>query len=154
MLIRVRQIFNCRVSLKNLLSLWVVIAEKGLKRAVIKYLSVVLIKLFFLKVGSIQKKIGMPVDLPIIKKSGLVKTTVSIFSLVWLMEFSITCLCLGKVKVFSDNSNLKNLLSVQCLHGNGKRSIRARNGGRLYFVYKTVFAVTHCIRKTFHLQQN
>ena len=100
------------------------------------------------------KKIGMPLDLPIIKKSSLVKTTVSIFSLVWLMEFSITCLCLGKVKVFSDNSNLKNLLSVQCLHGKGKRSIGARNGGRLYFVYKTVFAVTHCIRKTFHLQQS
>ena len=100
------------------------------------------------------KKIGMPLDLPIIKKSSLVKTTVSIFSLVWLMEFSITCLCLGKVKVFSDNSNLKNLLNVQCLHGNGKRSIGARNGERLYFVYKTVFAVTHCIRKTFHLQQS
>ena len=40
---------------------------------------------------------------------------------VWVMEFiSIISPSLGKVKAFSDNSNLTILVDVQCLHKNNK----------------------------------
>ena len=42
------------------------------------------------------------------------------FSLFWVMGFSIIFLHFGKGQVFSDDSNLTNLVDVQPLHENGK----------------------------------
>ena len=39
-----------------------------------------------------------------------------LFSLVWVMDFFIIYSCLGKVKAFSDNSNLAILVDIQSLY--------------------------------------
>ena len=56
-----------------------------------------------------------------IQNLGLLKTMESHISHVWVMEFiSFISPSLGKVKAFSDNSNLTILVDVQCLHKNNK----------------------------------
>ena len=50
--------------------------------------------------------------------SGLLKACESHFFLIWVTENGIISPSLGKDKVFTDNSNLTNL--VQYLHENGK----------------------------------
>ena len=56
-----------------------------------------------------------------IQNLGLLKTMESHISHVWVMEFiSIISPSLGKVKAFSDNSNLTILVDIQCLHKNNK----------------------------------
>ena len=62
----------------------------------------------------------MPGHFHTIQKSVLLKTRESDFSLVWIMEFSIISPCLGEVKVFSDKSNLTDLVHVQRWHGYSK----------------------------------
>ena len=52
--------------------------------------------------------------------SDLLRTWESNLSLESVMEFCIISPCLGKGKVFSDNSNQTNLVDVQSLHKNGK----------------------------------
>ena len=61
----------------------------------------VLIQVTFFTASSEQKNIthGKPLHLHTIQKSGVLKTWLSHFSLVWVMEFSIISSFLGKGKV-------------------------------------------------------
>ena len=47
------------------------------------------------------------------QNSGPLKTWESHFSLVWVMELSIKLTCFDKGKVFSETSNLTNLVEIQ-----------------------------------------
>ena len=49
---------------------------------------------------------------PTIQKSGRLKTWESHLSLVLVAELSIIPTCFGKGKVFSENSNLTNLVEI------------------------------------------
>ena len=74
-------------------------------------MEVVLIQMSFLSVGSKQKYKNENTEYHGIfmlfkSQSSLFKKKESYFSLFQVMEFNIISLCLGKVKVFSDNSNL------------------------------------------------
>ena len=53
-----------------------------------------------------------------IQKPSLLKARESYFSLILVLEFHIISSCLGKAKVFSDNSNLTILVDNQSLHEN------------------------------------
>ena len=55
-----------------------------------------------------------------IQNSVPVKTWKTHFSLLWVMDVSITSLSLGKHIVISDNPNLTNLVDIQLLHENCK----------------------------------
>ena len=57
------------------------------------------------------------------------------------MEFSVIYSCLGKGKVFSDNSNLTNLVDIPCQYENGKWSICASHG--LYTLFRKTFLLFH-----------
>ena len=87
-------------------------------------MEVVLIQVFFLAVASRQKNknelteyhgIFIPFKSWIYSKHGS-----PIFHFFWVMGFSIISLHFGKGQVFSDDSNLTNLVDVQPLHENGK----------------------------------
>ena len=85
---------------------------------------IVPIQLFFFTVASKQKfkaNIRNTIVPSYIQKSALLKTIEFHFSLVWIMEFSIISLCLGKVKVFLIIIP-SNLVDVQRLHEKGKWS--------------------------------
>ena len=67
-------------------------------------MEIILIQVVVFTVASKQKnkkwKQGLSRHLPTMKKSALLKTRESHFSLVWVMECSIVSSCLGKDKVF------------------------------------------------------
>ena len=66
------------------------------------------------------------------------------------MELSIISPCLVKGKVFSDNSNLKNLVDVQHFHEDGKLIICVSDG--VYTLFNSVSPVPYCFIETFHLK--
>ena len=72
------------------------------------------------------------------------------FSLDWVKEFSILFPFLVKGKVFSDNSNLSNLVNVQNLHEYELNVFPTE----FTLCLKNIFVVPHCFVKMFHLQQS
>ena len=54
------------------------------------------------------------------QKSALLETRKSDFSLAQIIELIVISLCLGKVKVFSNNPNMTHLVYVRRFHENGR----------------------------------